>query len=169
MKAVVKIIDFGFATELEPSKGNLAHTALGTKEYMEPQILNNFETKTQNIERYDEKIDILSLGILCHEMLVGHVPFIGNNKDEYELYQKVKVGDYTFPANSSKEIASFINIMLQKDPHKRSSAKNYLDQNISKIEQLVRDLNNLDDIHSNIKLILKICLERNNFAWKNNV
>ena len=117
MKAIAKIIDFGFATKLP--KGNLTYTVLGTPTNMDPQILKDMETKNQS--GYDEKADIWSLGTLCYEMLVGHMAFSANSMKE--LYQKVKQGTYTLPSNLSEEVVSFINGMLQKDPNKRLSAK----------------------------------------------
>ena len=116
MKAIVKIIDFGFATKLH--KG-LTYTVLGTPTNMDPQILQNMETRKQS--GYDEKADIWSLGTLCYELLVGHMAFSANSMEE--LYQKVKQGTYTLPSNLSEEVVSFINGMLQKDPNKRLSAK----------------------------------------------
>jgi serine/threonine protein kinase len=123
MKAVVKIIDFGFATTLK-SKNSLTYTVLGTPTYMDPQLLSNMESKTPNIQGYDDKADIWSLGTLCYEMLVGHMAFSGTSMQE--LFQKVKQGTYFLPTNLSEEVVSFIEGMLQKDPKKRLSAHDLL-------------------------------------------
>jgi len=124
MKAIAKIIDFGFATKLHASKSNLAYTILGTPANMAPQILEKIESKTPNHQGYDEKVDIWSLGTLCYEMLVGHWAFCGSSIQE--LSQKVKQGKYSLPTNLSKEVVSFINSMLQTDPNKRLSARDLL-------------------------------------------
>ena len=124
MKAIAKIIDFGFATKLHASKSNLAYTILGTPANMAPQILEKIESKTPNHQGYDEKVDIWSLGTLCYEMLVGHWAFCGSNIQE--LSHKVKQGKYSLPTNLSKEVVSFINSMLQTDPNKRLSARDLL-------------------------------------------
>ena len=124
MKAIAKIIDFGFATKLHASKSNLAYTILGTPANMAPQILEKIESKTPNHQGYDEKVDIWSLGTLCYEMLVGHWAFCGSSIQE--LSQKVKQGKYSLPTNLSKEVISFINSMLQTDPNKRLSARDLL-------------------------------------------
>ena len=124
MKAVAKLIDFGFATTLKASKSNLTYTVLGTPTYMDPQLLKNMEEKTINITGYDEKVDIWSLGTLCYEMLVGHIAFSGSSM--HDLYQKVKAGNYSLPTNISEEVFSFINGMLQKDPNKRLSTSQLL-------------------------------------------
>ena len=124
MKAVAKIIDFGFATRLKASKSNLTYTVLGTPANMAPQILEKMEQRTPNHQGYDEKVDIWSLGTLCYEMLVGHMAFCGNSMQE--LSQKVKQGTYSLPTNLSKEVISFIDSMLQTDPNKRLSARDLL-------------------------------------------
>ena len=134
MKAVVKIIDFGFATKLQSSKSNLTYTVLGTPTNMDPQLLQNMEQKTKNITGYDDKADIWSLGTLCYEMLVGHMAFSASSMQE--LYQKVKKGTYSLPPNVSEEVFSFINSMLQKDPNKRLSASQLL-----KHDFLVKNVN----------------------------
>ncbi len=124
MKAVAKIIDFGFATRLKASKSNLTYTVLGTPANMAPQILEKMEQRTPNHQGYDEKVDIWSLGTLCYEMLVGHMAFCGHSMQE--LSQKVKQGTYSLPTNLSKEVISFIDSMLQTDPNKRLSARDLL-------------------------------------------
>jgi serine/threonine protein kinase len=124
MKAIVKLIDFGFATTLKSSKANLTYTVLGTPTNMDPRLLQNIETHTRNETGYDDKVDIWSLGTLCYEMLVGHMAFSGSSMQE--LCQKVKQGTYTLPTNLSEEVVSFINAMLQKDPKKRLSANELL-------------------------------------------
>ena len=120
MKAVIKIIDFGFATRLN---GPLTFTALGTPTNMDPKILEHVKTGIPNAG-YNEKVDIWSLGTLCYEMVVGHMAFSGSSMEE--LYQKVKIGKYSLPLTLSKEVVSFINGMLQQDPNKRLTANQLL-------------------------------------------
>ena len=124
MKAIVKIIDFGFATKLQAAKSNLTYTILGTPANMAPQILEQMEQRTPNRQGYDEKVDIWSLGTLCYEMLVGHMAFCASSMQE--LSQKVKQGSYSLPTNLSKEVVSFIDSMLKADPNKRLSARDLL-------------------------------------------
>jgi serine/threonine protein kinase len=124
MKAIVKIIDFGFATKLQAAKSNLTYTILGTPANMAPQILEQMEQRTPNRQGYDEKVDIWSLGTLCYEMLVGHMAFCASSMQE--LSKKVKQGSYSLPTNLSKEVVSFIDSMLKADPNKRLSARDLL-------------------------------------------
>jgi serine/threonine protein kinase len=65
----LKIADFGFARALEPA--HLASTLCGSPLYMAPEVLSE--------QRYDSRSDLWSVGVMMFEMLVGHVPFSGNN------------------------------------------------------------------------------------------
>ena len=120
MSCTVKIIDFGFATKLNKP---LTYTALGTPTNMDPVILENIKTGIPNAG-YNEQVDIWSLGTLCYEMLVGHIPFTGKSFEE--LFQRVKQGKYSLPMSLSKEVVSFINGMLQQDPNQRLTAQQLL-------------------------------------------
>ena len=120
MSCKVKLIDFGFATKLN---GPLTYTALGTPTNMDPKILQHIKTGIPNTG-YNETVDIWSLGTLCYEMVVGHMPFSGASMEE--LYSKVKDGSYSLPMTLSKELVSFINGMLKEDPKKRLTATQLL-------------------------------------------
>ena len=112
----IKIIDFGFAKILSKQFTN---TVLGTPPNMDPQILGQLSAGVKT-GGYNEKVDIWSLGTLCYEMVVGYSPFKGANM--YDLYQKVKKGNYVLPSTLSEEIVYFINGMLQQDPNQRYDA-----------------------------------------------
>ena len=47
IKAKIKLIDFGFATQLVQNKNNLAKTVVGSPIYMDPVILNEMVKKRQ--------------------------------------------------------------------------------------------------------------------------
>lgn len=63
---VLKIVDFGYARIIEKA-GPSSYTLLGTPEYMSPQILSS--------QRYSDKCDIWSTGILLFKLLTGIHPF----------------------------------------------------------------------------------------------
>ena len=119
----VKIIDFGLATKLTQNK--LAETAAGSPIYMDPIILKKYNKAGgyEKLQGYNEKADIWSLGIICYQMLTGNTLFDVNNLEQ--LIQKVEEGNYSIPLDLalSKEIISFLNLMLQYNADIRASAE----------------------------------------------
>ena len=113
MKAKIKIIDFGFA-----SNSNLRITIVGSPLSMSPLMLKKL-TSHGKIKQlgYDIKADIWSLGAICYEMLIGKAAFDADDMDE--LVEKIEEGTYKVPTSLSKEVISFLNGMLQYDPKAR--------------------------------------------------
>ena len=124
----VKIIDFGLATRLGPE--DLTYTALGSPINMDPLILKKYNKAGgyEQLQGYNEKADIWSLGTICYEMLTGEAMFKCNSMKE--LMHKVEKGNYTIPINSnfSKEAVAFLNSMLQYDPDSRLSSEELVQQ-----------------------------------------
>ena len=75
MRAVIKIIDFGFAIQL--TQNNLASSVLGSPINMDPAILKEMASRGKKINQlgYDQKADIWSLGTICYELLIGQSVF----------------------------------------------------------------------------------------------
>jgi serine/threonine-protein kinase len=71
-----KVLDFGIAKIQEPTPqdGELTSPDLiiGTPQYMSPE-------QCSQSEQIDARSDVYSLGIILFEMLVGHVPFVGES------------------------------------------------------------------------------------------
>ena len=105
-----KIILAGFEISTHYNEGDDLEIA-GTPLYMAPEI-HNKPTK------YNEKIDIWSLGVCCFKLLYGQYPFpIKDTKLDYN--NRIK---YDLKNPLSKEAISFIDCMLEIDPIKRISA-----------------------------------------------
>ena len=117
MKAIVKIIDFGFACRV--SKSGLQYSTLGSPINMDPIILKKLNSKGRKARQlgYDIKADVWSLGTICYEMLIGKPAF--DAEDMEDLVKKIENGTYSVPTNLSKEVISFLNAMLQYDSHDR--------------------------------------------------
>jgi len=64
-KSDVKIVDFGLSKIFGP--GELSDDSVGTLVYAAPEILLG--------KKYDNKVDIWSLGIVTYFLLVGQLPF----------------------------------------------------------------------------------------------
>lgn len=79
----IKLIDFGFACELDPrSEKEIA----GSPRYLAPEIFT---------KKYDEKIDIWSLGVTLMYLLTGEWPFDGTSRSE--VFSKIKKAEYKEP------------------------------------------------------------------------
>jgi len=68
----VKLTDFGFACFFDPKfKMDLT---LGSPLYMAPELCREI--------KYDERVDVWSLGVITFILLTGEPPFVGNNDEE---------------------------------------------------------------------------------------
>ena len=142
----VKIIDFGLARKLDLQ--GLASTALGSPINMDPIILKKYNKAGgfEQLQKYNEKADIWSLGMVCYQMLTGELAFKAINLKD--LIAKIEKGNYVLPINDelSNEIISFINSMLQYDAKTRFSAEelskhDFLTKNVKDFTKA--DLNSL--------------------------
>jgi eukaryotic-like serine/threonine-protein kinase len=66
-----KVTDFGIARSLDVQGVTQTGTVLGTSDYIAPEQARG--------QRVDPKTDIYSLGAVLYELLVGEVPFSGDN------------------------------------------------------------------------------------------
>ena len=66
-----KVTDFGIARSLDVNGVTQTGTVLGTSDYIAPEQARG--------QRVDPKTDIYSLGTVLYELLVGDVPFSGDN------------------------------------------------------------------------------------------
>ncbi len=110
----VTLLDLAFAQPLRDTHCVLLRPLLGTLHYIAPEALIS-------TTRADERSDIYSLGVMLYEMLVGRVPFDGDEPGE--LIEK----HLRQPANDLRsrhpqlptEIAGLVYKMLAKNPLRR--------------------------------------------------
>lgn len=80
-------------------------------------------------KRYDEKCDIWSCGVILYILLTGIPPF--NGKTDEDILRKVEKGKYDIDEkhfeNVSGSTRKLLRQMLEKDPEKRISAKEALE------------------------------------------
>nr|GMC81748.1 serine/threonine-protein kinase ATG1c isoform X1 [Ipomoea batatas] len=109
--AVLKIADFGFARSLQPR--GLAETLCGSPLYMAPEIMQ--------LQKYDAKADLWSVGAILFQLVTGKTPFIGN--DQLQLLQNiVKSTGLQFPSNAkdlSDECRDLCRKLLRRNPVER--------------------------------------------------
>lgn len=116
--ADIKITDFGLAKLKRPD--SLLKTACGTPNYVAPEIILG--------EKYDEKVDMWSVGIIMFILLCGYPPFY--HKETPQLFQLIVAGDVKFASpywdNVSASAKDLISRLLKVTPRDRYSAEQCL-------------------------------------------
>ena len=136
----IKVIDFGTAEIFKNKK--MLSKLIGTPFYIAPDVLKN---------EYNEKCDIWSCGVIMYIMLCGSPPFYGKN--ETEIFDKIKLGNYSFSHNIWKDISNnakdLIKSLLQIEHDNRPSAEKALKH--SWFKQFPEDLinENLNSLYDN--------------------
>ncbi|GAA0180956.1 non-receptor serine/threonine protein kinase [Lithospermum erythrorhizon] len=109
--ATLKIADFGFARSLHPR--GLAETLCGSPLYMAPEIMQ--------LQKYDAKADLWSVGAILFQLVTGRTPYTGNN--QLQLLQNiVRSNDLQFPQDSKDLSPDCINLcrkLLRRNPVER--------------------------------------------------
>ncbi|KAK9054346.1 hypothetical protein SSX86_025424 [Deinandra increscens subsp. villosa] len=114
---VVKLADFGLAKHLSAHTTDLS--LKGSPHWMAPEVLQAVMRKDGNLE-HAFTMDIWSLGCTVIEMVTGKPPW-----SEYTGVQalfNVLNRSPTIPETLSSEGKDFLNLCLQRNPEKRSSA-----------------------------------------------
>ncbi|XP_073000292.1 serine/threonine-protein kinase ATG1t isoform X1 [Typha latifolia] len=76
--AVLKIADFGLSRFVPP--GEYVDTVCGSPLYMAPEVML--------FQKYDDKVDMWSIGVILFELLNGYPPFSG--RSNVQLLQNIK-------------------------------------------------------------------------------
>lgn len=112
--APLKVIDFGTSRRFDPESPMKKFT--GTIYYIAPEVLNN---------KYNEKCDVWSCGVILYILLSGRPPFNGHKDSEiYKRIQKQRVNfDNPEWTHVSRQCKQFIMKLLNKNPLYRPSAE----------------------------------------------
>jgi len=166
MTSVVKIIDLGFAKELDPQ--GCAKSFLGTPAYLAPEVLKKKSSEVTPEFAYSSKVDTWSIGIITFQILTGDVPFtINKNINTFnELYKLHKQGLYSLQGDLfvTYELLDYINALLQFNENDRINIDDMVEhpflkkkiekQNVIQVNKLIKD--------NSKELVLKT-IERRNF------
>ena len=112
----LKLIDFGLATFAKHD-----NKSVGTPFYMSPETIDGNSTPLS---------DMWSVGVIVYQMLTGKLPFESNDKDNQNLYNRIKNDDYDKnildEIDCSDEVKDFIYKTLQKDSKLRLNTQDSL-------------------------------------------
>mmetsp|Transcript_3486 Transcript_3486/g.8362 ORF Transcript_3486/g.8362 Transcript_3486/m.8362 type:complete len:520 (+) Transcript_3486:31-1590(+) len=109
----LKLIDFGFSKVW--AKNTKMELSCGTLSYAAPEVL---------AKSYTSQCDLWSLGVIVFILLVGYMPFAGN--DERKQIQMIRSGHYIVKkdrwAKVSSQASDFVQKLLVVDPDVRMNA-----------------------------------------------
>lgn len=131
--STIKIIDFGTSRKFENNK--MMSNSHGTPYYIAPEVLLN---------RYNEKCDIWSCGVILYILLCGLPPF--NGRTDTEIMENVKIAQFKFGKkfdHVSKMAKDLITKMLNVNFEARPSARECLQHAwfSAKIEEIPHEIN----------------------------
>jgi len=117
----VRCIDFGLAEDFIPGEMRSLDKRAGTPVYMAPELV---------MQRYDEKADVWSVGMLAYQALSGVVPFWGGKVPGKVSFRNIfydiviKDVEFTTPVwgDVSAEAIDLIRCLMTRDPERRITA-----------------------------------------------
>lgn len=138
-KGVVKVADFGLAKVMDEDVSmTQSGTGLGTPLYMAPEQARSAKT-------VDQRSDIYALGATLYHMIVGKVPFTGDNT--LELILAKEEGKYT-PARSLRpEVSERLDLIIDKMMAKDSKHR------YSDCAEIIADLTSLGVMNDTLSFI----------------
>lgn len=113
----IKVCDFGMT---RVKKNNFAKTVVGTTQWMAPEILRH--------DKYDEKADVFSFGIVLWELLTRQPPYFG--MDPMMVAQKVLQQGYRpeIPADTHPAYEKLIRECWDDNPDRRPTFTQVLER-----------------------------------------
>ncbi|KAK7286775.1 hypothetical protein RJT34_22006 [Clitoria ternatea] len=148
-KSVLKIADFGFARSLQPR--GLAETLCGSPLYMAPEIMQ--------LQKYDAKADLWSVGAILFQLVTGRTPFTGNN--QIQLLQNImKSTELQFPSDNpslSSECKDLCQILLRRNPVERLTFEEFFNHPFVSQKQKPTEQDELLRDRSSSRLVGEFC------------
>ena len=144
---ILKLCDFGWSVKLKNDKRT---TFCGTVEYMAPEIIKK--------QKYDETIDVWSLGVLLYELVHSYSPFYSENSDYRKIGNNIIQSEFKFREGLSDEYKDLIIKILIKDSEKRIKIEEiYQHPFMTKhINTIYREINSGNNNYNNNNLTAKL-------------
>lgn len=128
---VVKIGDYSLSKSMLLSEGSRHTATVGSVHYMAPEISEG---------QYGTSVDIYSLGVILHEVLVGHAPHRGESVGE--VLMKHLRGDLALDG-ISPHFANCIRTAMHRDPNMRYASADAMAQDLMRDESLAAMANSI--------------------------
>ena len=97
----IKVCDFGTSKIFKV--GSVEKTFVGSSYYIAPEVIK---------EKYNEKCDIWSCGVIMYILLSQRPPFGGNNEDE--IFKKIEIGKYDLQSSPFNKISESAKDLIRK-------------------------------------------------------
>ncbi|XP_063699133.1 ovarian-specific serine/threonine-protein kinase Lok-like [Culicoides brevitarsis] len=111
--SVVKLTDFGLSKIV--TETSVMKSLIGTPNYVAPEVLN-----ADQFNRYTNKVDVWSMGVMLFAMISGTLPF---SEDYGDIRKQITAGKYTFFPDSwrgiSQDAVMLVRNMLKVQPEAR--------------------------------------------------
>jgi len=140
----IRVIDFGTS---EYNKKCMLKEKIGSSYYIAPEVLNN---------KYNEKCDLWSCGVIMYILLCGYSPF--NGRTEEAILEKVKIGKFSMSDSIWEEVSNeakdLVKKLLTKNIEKRLSAEQAINHEwFKKVEKFEKRISksNLEIVFNNLK------------------
>ena len=122
----VRLVDFNLSKRL-PDNGRTS-TFCGTPAFSAPELIAIGDTWTHRWGRsecgcdvtedsYGLAIDWWSLGAVLHLLVLGHLPFTGNNRNQ--TFELIRHAPVELPNDLDPDCRSLLMGLLEKDPDER--------------------------------------------------
>lgn len=134
-KDVVKLADFGLSLVHALTSchylqlflqvvSDPLYTICGTPTYVAPEIIS------EDLPGYGIEVDMWAIGVIGYILLCGFPPFASSQKNQQDLFAKIKKGRYSFPnpywQDVSDSAKNLISHLLLVDKSKRYTADDVL-------------------------------------------
>ncbi|KAH0788544.1 TKL family protein kinase [Histomonas meleagridis] len=110
-----RICDFGMSREMAGPNDPPMSGGVGTAQWMAPEVIQ--------YQKYDQKADVYSYGILLWELLTREVPFQGLNNVQIAIAVTNRDSRPLIPQSCPPKLSQLIKICWDKDPNKRPDFK----------------------------------------------
>uniref|UniRef100_A0A061SGJ2 Serine threonine-protein kinase ctr1-like n=1 Tax=Tetraselmis sp. GSL018 TaxID=582737 RepID=A0A061SGJ2_9CHLO len=110
-----KLIDFGLSRGKDPFVSYVSTEAGGTPNYMAPEVFSG--------SRFNEKVDIYSLGMVLHECISGNMPWVNCSNMAQVIYQvAIQRERPEISPETPRPLAWLMRKCWDDEPHCRPSA-----------------------------------------------